>query len=187
MVCICSYICPLPLWMLTTCSFAGNITQVKYLEMNYANYETSIVQAYGVQLINWPLETGLLSPLQITNTADMHKLCNVLKSGECKWRQLTIMEVEAHASELDAHHAGGEVVTRPRKRRLDAGVKCKRQEDGVNTENERPKKQKKDISSMKVMGRMVRAKRSQAPVSHEVLSDSDDYGCSSGEAGSDDK
>jgi len=88
--------------MLTTCSFAGNITQVKYLEMNYANYETSIVQAYGVQLINWPLETGLLSPSQITNTADMRKLHNVLKSGECKWRQLTITEVEAHAGELDA-------------------------------------------------------------------------------------
>src|SRR5882724_12636896 len=137
MVCICSYICPLPLWMLTTCSFAGNITQVKYLEMNYANYETSIVQAYGVQLINWPLETGL-SPLQITNTADMCKLRNVLKSSECKWRQLTIMEVEAHAGELDACHAGGEVVTRLRKHRLDDGVKHKGQEDGINTENERP-------------------------------------------------
>ena len=115
--------------MLTTCSFAGNITQVNYLEMNYANYETSIVQAYSVQLINWPLETGLLSPLQITNTADMHKLCNVLKSGECKLRQLTITEVEAHASKLDTCHAGGEVVTRPRKCRLDAGVKCKQQEE----------------------------------------------------------
>ena len=58
---------------------------------------------------------------------------------------------------------------------------------GINTENERQKRQKKDISSRKVMGRTARAKRSQAPVSHEVLSDSDDYGCSSGEAGSDDK
>ena len=173
--------------MLTTCSVAGNITQVKYLEMNYANYETSIVQAYSVQLINWPLKTGLLSPSQITNTADMRKLRNVLKSGECKWRQLTITEVEAHASELDACCAGGEVVTRPRKRRSDAGVKRKRQEDGVNTENERPKKQKKDISSMKVTGRTARAKRSQAPVSHEVLSDSDEYGCSGGEVGSDHK
>src|SRR5882724_7668803 len=125
MVCICSYICPLPLWMLTTCSFAGNITQVKYLEMNYANYKTSIVQAYGVQLINWPLETGLLSPLQITNTADMRKLHNVLNSGECKWRQLTITEVEAHACKLDACHAGGEMVTRLRKCRSDASVKHK--------------------------------------------------------------
>src|SRR5882724_6191216 len=125
MVCIYSYICSLLLWMLTTCSVAGNITQFKYLEMNYANYETYIVQVYGVQLINWLLKTGLLSPLQIANTADMHKLCNVLKSGECKWRQLTITEVEAHASELDACHAGGEVVTRPRKCRSDASVKHK--------------------------------------------------------------
>src|SRR5882672_374597 len=176
MVCICSYICSLPLWKLTTCSVTGNITQVKYLEMNYANYETSIVQAYSVQLINWPLENGLLSPLQIANTVDMRKLRNVLKSGECKWRQLTITEVEAHAGELDACRARGKVVTRPRKCRSDAGVKRKRQEDGVNTENERPKKQKKDVSSRKVTGRKASAKRSQAPVSREVLSDSDNYG-----------
>src|SRR5882724_3540490 len=127
------------------------------------------------------LETGLLSPSQITNTANMHKQCNVLNSSECKLRQLTITEVKAHASELDACHAGGKVVTRLRKCKLDASVKCKQQEDGVNTKNERQKKQKKDISSRKVMGRMARAKRSQAPVSCEVLSNSDDYRCSSSE------
>ena len=187
MVCVCFYICSLLLWMLTTCSVAGNITQVKYLEMNYANYETSIVQAYGVQLINWPLETGLLSPLQITNTANMCKLCNVLKYSECKWRQLTITDVEAHARELDACCAGGKVVTRPRKHRSDASVKCRGKEHGVNTENESPKKQKKDISSRKITGRTAIAKRSQAPVSCEVLSESDDLGCSGSEARSDDK
>ena len=39
--------------------------------MNYANYETSIVQTYSVQLINWQLKGGLLIPSQITNTANM--------------------------------------------------------------------------------------------------------------------
>jgi hypothetical protein len=39
----------------------GNITQVKKLEMSYANYEMSIVQAYSVQLTGWPLDGHLMA------------------------------------------------------------------------------------------------------------------------------
>jgi len=81
----------------------GNITQVKKLEMNYTNYETSIVQAYSVQLINWPLDGGVVSPSQITNTADMRKLRNALKAGECRWKQLTATEMQAHTNKIEAH------------------------------------------------------------------------------------
>jgi hypothetical protein len=103
----------------------GNITQVKKLEMNYTNYETSIVQAYSVQLINWPLDGGVVSPSQITNTADMRKLRNALKAGECRWKQLTAAEMQAHANEIEARRAKGEVIGKPRKQRSDAGVKHK--------------------------------------------------------------
>jgi hypothetical protein len=88
----------------------GNITQVKKLKMNYTNYETSIVQAYGVQLINWPLDGGVVSPSQITNTANMCKLCNALKAGECRWKQLTAAEMQAHANEIEVCCAKGEVI-----------------------------------------------------------------------------
>jgi hypothetical protein len=173
--------------MVTICFITGNITQVKKLEMNYANYETSIVQAYSVQLINWPLERGVVSPSQITNTADMRKLRNALKSGECKWRQLTAAEVKAHADELDARRAGGEVVGKPRKWRSDAGVKRKQREDGADKENERPKKQKKVVPSRRPTGTGAKGKKSQGPTSREFISDSDSYGSSPGEEESDDE
>jgi len=80
-----AYLCPY-LEDLVACHglTLGNITQVKKLEMNYANYEMSIVQAYSVQLTGWPLDGGVVSPAHITNTADMRKLRNTLKSGECR-------------------------------------------------------------------------------------------------------
>ena len=73
----------------------------------------------------------------------MHKLC---KSSECKWNLLTITEITAHANKLETHHARGEVVGKLRKWRSDAGVKCKRQEDGIDSDNERPKKNKVHVS-----------------------------------------
>src|ERR1700729_1747917 len=85
----------------------GNITQVKKIEMNYTNYETSIVQVYSVQLINWPLDGSIVSPSQITNTADMHKLHNALKAGECIWKQLTPTEVQAHADVIEVRRTKG--------------------------------------------------------------------------------
>jgi hypothetical protein len=80
----------------TKCLIPGNITQVKKLKINYANCETSIVQTYSMQLINWPLDGDVISPSQIMNTADMCKLHNMLKAGECIWEWLTAAEMQAH-------------------------------------------------------------------------------------------
>src|SRR5882762_1806397 len=161
----------------------GNITQVKKLEMNYANYETSIVQAYSVQLINWLLDGGVVSPSQITNTADMRKLCNVLKAGECRWKQLTAAEMQAHANEIEARCTKGEVIGKPRKQRSDTGVKCKRADDDGDKENEIPilKKQKKIVrqrkgsSSKKPTAKKATGKKLQVPTSREYITDSDDF------------
>jgi len=154
--------------------------------MNYTNYEISIVQGYGVQLINWLLERGVVSPLQITNTADRRKLHNALKSGECKWKQLTATEVKAHADELDARRAGGEVVGKPRKRRSDAGVKRKRLEGAADKENERPKKHKKVVPPRKATGKAAKGRKSQVATSREFISDSDESESSASE-GEDDE
>jgi len=76
--------------------------------MNYANYDTSIVLVYGVQLVNWPLDGGVVSPSQLTNTANMRKLHNALKAGKCRWKKLTTTEVQAHDNEIKVQCAKGE-------------------------------------------------------------------------------
>jgi hypothetical protein len=166
--------------------------------MNYANYEVSIVQAYNVKLIGWPLDGDVVSPAQITNTTDMRKLRNALKSGECRWKQLTTAEVQAYADEIEARRAKGEVIGKPRKQRSDAGVKRKRVDDGGDKENEgtRSKKQKavqqkkggssKKASSKKASAKKVITKKPQAPTSREYITDSDDNDHSASEDESDD-
>ena len=145
--------------------------------MNYANYDTSIVLVYGVQLVNWPLDGGVVSPSQLTNTADMRKLRNALKSGECRWKKLTATEVQAHDNEIEARRAKGEVIGKPRKKRSDAGVKRKRVADDGEKENERPKskKQKKGGSSKQHPAKKATGKKSQVPTSREYITDSDDF------------
>jgi hypothetical protein len=153
----------------------GNVTQVKKLEMNYANYDASIVQAYGVQLTGWPLDGGVVSPAHITNTVDMRKLRNMLKSGECRWKKLTESEVQAHADEMEARRANGEVIGKQRKRRSDAGVKRKRVDGGNDKENERPRsKKQKVVRRKKATAKKAMAKKSQAHTSREYISDSDE-------------
>jgi hypothetical protein len=111
----------------------------------------------------------------------MRKLRNALKSGECRWKKLTTSEVEAHADDIEARRANGEVVGKQRKKRSDAGVKRKRVDDGNDKENERPrsKKQKamarrKDSSSKATAKKKTTAKKSQVPTSREYISDSDE-------------
>jgi hypothetical protein len=181
MVCVRVHASSVGMQELTAHLIAGNITQVKKVEMNYVNYETSIVQVYGIKLINWPIDGGVVSPSQITNTADMRKLRNALKAGECRWKQLTAAEVHVHDDEIEARLARGEIIGKPRKQRSDAGVKRKRVDDDADKENKRLRlrKQKKTSqpkkggSSKKAIVKKVTAKKLRAPTSREYVSDSD--------------
>ncbi|KAF8514581.1 hypothetical protein BU17DRAFT_52486, partial [Hysterangium stoloniferum] len=103
------------------CFTSGNITNIKRIEMNYTNYETTIVQAHGVKLVGFPLNQ-FVNPSEVTNITDMRQLCNALRSDECKWIQLSQPELDIHAEGCKAHHKDGEVVGKPRKKRCDAGV-----------------------------------------------------------------
>src|SRR5882724_6584211 len=91
---------------------------------------------------------------------------------------------QADADELDTCRARGKVVGELRKQRSDAGVKHK-QQDGIHSENERPKKHKKLVLVRKVMGSRARANKSQVPTSHGLISNSDDCVHSGGEEDSD--
>ena len=86
-----------------------------------------------------------MSPVHITNIADMHKLCNMLKSGKCRWKKLTNCELQAHADDIEAHHMNGKIIRKQRKQRSDAGVKCKWVDNGNDKENERPQLKKQKV------------------------------------------
>lgn len=114
--------------------------------MNYANYNTAIVQVHGVKLAGFPLER-FVNPSEVTNITDMRRLRNALRSGECKWVRLSQAELDAHAEDLEACCKDGKVVGKPRKKRSDAGVlrgKRKRVDMDGDKENQgtAPKKKK---------------------------------------------
>ena len=83
--------------------------------------------------------------MHITNTANMRKLRNTLKSSECRWKKLTDSEVQAHADGIEARRANGKIIGKQRKQRSDAGVKHKRVDDSNDKENERPQLKKQKV------------------------------------------
>ncbi|KAF8507902.1 hypothetical protein BU17DRAFT_71015 [Hysterangium stoloniferum] len=115
----------------------SNITNIKRIEMNYTNYETTIVQAHGVKLIGFSLNQ-FVNPSEVTNITDMQQLHNALRSGECKWIRLLQPELDIHAEGCKACHKDGEVVGKPRKKRCDAGVlRGKQKRAGMDSDKEK--------------------------------------------------
>ncbi|KIK22167.1 hypothetical protein PISMIDRAFT_102884 [Pisolithus microcarpus 441] len=86
----------------------------------------TIVEMYGVKLLGWPTGVPFVNPSSIGTVSEIRKLCNSLKSGECRWKKLSKAQRNAFSSKLEAHRASGEVVKKPRKKHSDAGVPCKR-------------------------------------------------------------
>ncbi|KIK13558.1 hypothetical protein PISMIDRAFT_34620, partial [Pisolithus microcarpus 441] len=91
-----------------------------------SNYNTAIVETYGVKLLGWPTGVPFINPSSIGTISEICKLRNSLKSGECRWKKLLKAERNAFSSELEARRASGEVVKKPHKKRSDAGVPRKR-------------------------------------------------------------
>ncbi|KAG1834282.1 hypothetical protein DFJ58DRAFT_869095 [Suillus subalutaceus] len=102
------------------------MTGKKDIAMNYSNYETSVVETYGVRLVGWPHGVKFVNPSNIGTVGDIRKLRDALKTRTCYWAALSPAEVKTHASELDTRRSAGEAVRKPRKKRSDAGVPRKR-------------------------------------------------------------
>ncbi|KAG0701647.1 hypothetical protein DFH29DRAFT_1000066 [Suillus ampliporus] len=102
------------------------VTGKKGIVMNYNNYDTVIVEMYGVRLVGWPQGVKFISPSNIGMVGDIRKLRDALKGRTCYWKALTQAEIKAHSAELEARHSAGEVVCKPRKKRSDSGVPRKR-------------------------------------------------------------
>ncbi|KAG2342406.1 hypothetical protein BDR05DRAFT_886714 [Suillus weaverae] len=127
--------------------FTVAVTGKKGIVMNYNNYETSVIETYGVRLVGWPHGVKFTSPSNIGTVGDIRKLRDALKARTCYWTVLSSAEVQAHVSELNTRRSAGEVVRKPRKKRSDAGLPRKRKDGSsagrASKENHRPSKKAK--------------------------------------------
>ena len=130
--------------------------------MNYNNYNTAIVETYGVKLLGWPTSVTFTNPSNIGTIGEIRKLRDALKSGECRWKKMSKSERGAFNADLDTRRAAGENVKKPRKKRSDAGRK--RKNIGTGEENGPAPKR----------ARHAATKRKSAPKSSEFVRDSDE-------------
>jgi hypothetical protein len=85
--------------------------------MNYDHYEEKIVEALGVDLIGWPLNSPIRNPGKMM-TNEVIILHSVLRSGECKWVNLSLEQVGIRKASNAQRVADGEqVYGLPRKKR----------------------------------------------------------------------
>ena len=136
--------------------------------MNYANYETSIMQQMGVHLVGWPKTVKFVNPSQIGTVLEIRTLRDDLRSGACHWIKLTRAQLDTHRIDMEERQEKGEVVGKQRKKRSDAGTsrKCK-QRPSEDKENKRPSKKSTTKNSRT---RMV---KSRAVISDSSESDSE--------------
>ncbi|KAF8548286.1 hypothetical protein OG21DRAFT_1423328, partial [Imleria badia] len=137
-------------------------TGKKNLCMNYENYNVSIVEMYGVQLVGWPPSITFTCPSKIGTVGEMRKLRDALRSGQCFWKRLSSSERTSFGTGLDMRRSTGEQVKKPRKKRSDAGKSRKRKAPGDATvDKEHPRKRKNGEAS-------------GAPKNVEVIGNTDD-------------
>jgi hypothetical protein len=104
--------------------------------MNYANYDTAMMQELGVRLTGWPNDLKFANPSEIGTVGEVRKLRDALKSGQCHWQKLTRLQIADHVADLQRRREAGQTVGKPRKKRSDAGTSRKRKRPSENQENE---------------------------------------------------
>jgi hypothetical protein len=133
----------------------GIVTNNKKVKMNYANYETSIIQQMGVHLVGWPKSVKFVNPLQISTVLEICTLHNNVKSGACHWVKLSRGQLDTHCADMEEQQEPGETVGRQRKKWSDAGTSRKCKQHLEDKENERLSKKrtgKKAMSTRQVKG-----------------------------------
>ncbi|KIK29663.1 hypothetical protein PISMIDRAFT_89065, partial [Pisolithus microcarpus 441] len=86
------------------------ITHKKNIVMNYHNYETAIVETYGVRLVGWPEGVKFANPSVIGTVVEARKLCDALRSGSCFWKRLSKNELDLFVTELNSHRVASDTV-----------------------------------------------------------------------------
>jgi hypothetical protein len=88
--------------------------------MNYNNYESKIVEMFGVALIGWPAGP-VRNPGSIGGRPQVTALLEKLQSGTCYWTKLTEDELDQRISDNQARAAAGEPIYKPRRSRKPKG------------------------------------------------------------------
>jgi hypothetical protein len=89
--------------------------------MSYLKYEHNIITKYKVKLVGWPLTIKFASPSEIGTVDEIHRLCQALKVGDCKWIAQMWRQQQAHLEMPAMWEAAGESVGKKRKQRSDKG------------------------------------------------------------------
>jgi hypothetical protein len=84
--------------------------------MNYINYESGIVEKFGVALIGWPVDGKVQNPGGLGLDEGL-VLRNALEEKECRWIILTEEEQEARKIQNTQRKKDGEQIYVPRKKR----------------------------------------------------------------------
>ncbi|KAF8163728.1 hypothetical protein B0H34DRAFT_650411 [Crassisporium funariophilum] len=148
------------------------ITKEKTAVMAYEKYEIDIMQKYKVKLVGWTFGTKIVSPYNIHSVGDLRTLTEALRSGSCRWVNMSPLEATKHAADYERRKADGEVVEKKRKRRSDADtVKGPRKKPGINdTANEEgeavagPLKKRKTTATRTASGEKQATKAAPAKV-----------------------
>jgi hypothetical protein len=133
----------------------------KQIKMNYASYDTNIVQAHKCKIIGWVGK--FVNPSEIGTIEQLHMLRDVWASGTARWVKVSAAQVKAHMDDVDERISRGEVVVKVRKQRSDAGKSRGGKRKASEKENARPTKKAR------------RSRTQLAPKSNAVIdSDSED-------------
>ncbi|SJL18338.1 uncharacterized protein ARMOST_21924 [Armillaria ostoyae] len=97
------------------------ITHVKGVNMNYQNYEKSVVIRYGVKLIGWPEQIPFGTPSNIRTVPQLRSLRRALQTTVCQWTRLDETEIEELTESILDHEGNGEIVGKKRKEWSDKG------------------------------------------------------------------
>ncbi|KAG1831998.1 hypothetical protein EV424DRAFT_1313708 [Suillus variegatus] len=89
-------------------------------------FNTAIKEKLGIDLRGWPEGIPFQSPTSLNDLNSLLKVRCALKDGSCHWFRMSPQQHEEYNALLDARHKKGEVVTKPRKKRSDAGIPHKR-------------------------------------------------------------
>jgi len=101
------------------------------VRMNYINYESSIVEKFGIALIGWPVNGKVQNPGDLGPDEGL-VLRNALERMECKWIILTEKEQEARKIQNAQREKDGEQIYAPQKKRP---KKSTARDNGVDLEN----------------------------------------------------
>ncbi|KAG1905551.1 uncharacterized protein F5891DRAFT_934297, partial [Suillus fuscotomentosus] len=94
--------------------------------INYTNFNIAMKDKLAIDLKGWPEGVLFQSPTSINDLKALLKVRDALKDGSCHWFRMSPRQREEYAAELAARRKKGEVIGKPRKKRADAGVPCKR-------------------------------------------------------------